>query len=89
MLLRLALTAIILALLARGIDFGESARAIAAIDLRHLALVLALVAIDRCVMIWRWVLLLRASGIAIMSRWMTRDTSTSPCRRGFRLPAVP
>lgn len=65
MLLRLAITAIILALLARGIDFGESARAIAAIDLRYLALVLALVAIDRCVMIWRWVLLLRASGIAI------------------------
>lgn len=65
MLLRLAITAIILALLARGIDFGESARAIAAIDLRYLALVLALVAIDRCVMIWRWILLLRASGIAI------------------------
>ena len=44
MLLRLAITAVILGLLARGIDFGESARAIAAIDLRYLALVLALVA---------------------------------------------
>jgi uncharacterized membrane protein YbhN (UPF0104 family) len=65
MLLRLAITAIILALLARGIDVGESARAIASIDLRFLALVLALVAVDRCVMIWRWVLLLRSSGIAI------------------------
>jgi uncharacterized protein (TIRG00374 family) len=65
MLLRLAITAIILAILAVGIDMGASARAIAAIDLRYLALVLGLVAIDRAVMILRWVLLLRASGIAI------------------------
>jgi len=68
MLLRIAITAIILAILAMGIDMGASARAIAAIDLRYLALVLGLVAIDRLVMIWRWVLLLRASGIAITTR---------------------
>ena len=65
MLIRLAITAVILALLARGIDFGESARAIASIDLRYLALVLGLVAVDRCVMIWRWILLLRSSGVSI------------------------
>jgi hypothetical protein len=65
MLLRLAITAIILAILAMGIDMGDAARAIAAIDLRYLALVLGLVAIDRTVMILRWVLLLRASGIVI------------------------
>ena len=65
MILRLAITAIILAILAMGIDMAESARAIAAIDLRYLALVLALVALDRMVMILRWVLLLRASGIPI------------------------
>jgi len=65
MLIRLAITAVILVLLARGIDFGESARAIAAIDLRYLALVLGLVAIDRCVMIWRWILLLRSTGVQI------------------------
>jgi len=65
MLLRIAITAIILAVLAMGIDMGASARAIAAIDLGYLALVLGLVAIDRAVMILRWVLLLRASGIAI------------------------
>ena len=65
MLLRLAITAVILAILAMGIDMGDSARAIAALDLRYLALVLGLVAIDRSVMILRWVLLLRASGIAI------------------------
>jgi uncharacterized membrane protein YbhN (UPF0104 family) len=44
---------------------GAATRAIAAIDLGYLALVLSLVAIDRAVMILRWVLLLRASGIAI------------------------
>ena len=65
MLIRVVITAVILALLARGIDFGESARAIASIDLRFLALVLGLVAVDRCVMIWRWILLLRSSGISI------------------------
>ena len=65
MLLRLAITAVILAILAMGIDMGASARAIAVIDLRYLGLVLGLVALDRAVMILRWVLLLRASGIAI------------------------
>ena len=65
MLLRLAITAVILAILAMGIDMGDAARAIAAIDLRYLALVLGLVAVDRALMILRWVLLLRASGIAI------------------------
>jgi uncharacterized protein (TIRG00374 family) len=68
MLIRLAITAVILAILAMGIDMTESARAIAAINLRYLALVLGLVAIDRMVMILRWVLLLRASGIAITTR---------------------
>jgi len=68
MLVRLAITAVILAILAMGIDMTESARAIAATDLRYLALVLGLVAIDRTVMILRWVLLLRASGIAITTR---------------------
>lgn len=68
MLLRFAITAIILAILVLGIDMGASARAIAAIDLRYLGLVLGLVAIDRAVMILRWVLLLRAGGIAITTR---------------------
>jgi uncharacterized protein (TIRG00374 family) len=67
MILRFIMTAVILAILAMGIDMGESARAIAAIDLRYLALVLGLVAIDRAVMILRWLLLLRASNINISS----------------------
>jgi hypothetical protein len=65
MLVRLAITAVILAILAMGIDMRESAAAIALIDLRYLAAVLALVAVDRAVMILRWILLLRARGIAI------------------------
>lgn len=65
MVVRLAITAIILALLAMGIDMRAAARAIAEIDVRYLAAVLALVAVDRAVMIHRWLLLLRARGIAI------------------------
>ena len=65
MLIRLAITAVILAIMAMGIDMGAAARATAEIDPGYLALVLVLVAIDRCVMILRWFLLLRARGIAI------------------------
>ena len=65
MILRLIVTAAILGILATGIDMGEAGRAIAAIDLRYLGLVLGLVAIDRIVMILRWVLLLRAGNIEI------------------------
>jgi uncharacterized membrane protein YbhN (UPF0104 family) len=64
-LVRLVVTAAILGYLSTRIDMGDAARAIAAISLPHLAAVLVLVAIDRAVMILRWLLLLRASGIAI------------------------
>ena len=64
-LVRLAITAAILAYLATRIDMAEAARAMAAISRPHLAAVLVLVAIDRGIMILRWLLLLRASGIAI------------------------
>jgi len=72
MLLRLAITAIILAILAMGIDMGAAARAIATIDLRYLAVVLGLVAVDRAVMILRWILLLRARDIRITTSEATR-----------------
>jgi uncharacterized membrane protein YbhN (UPF0104 family) len=65
MIVRLAITAVILALLATRIDMADSGRAVAAVSLPHLLLVLALVAVDRSIMILRWILLLRASGIAI------------------------
>jgi len=62
---RLAVTAAILLYLSTRIDMSEAARAVAAISRPHLAGVLVLVAADRAVMILRWVLLLRASGISI------------------------
>lgn len=71
-LVRLAVTAGILAYLATRIDMAEAARAVAAISRPHLAAVLLLVAVDRAVMILRWVLLLRASGIAITVADATR-----------------
>jgi hypothetical protein len=72
MLFRLAITVAILAYLATRIDMGEAARATAAIRTPHLVLVLMMVALDRAVMILRWVLLLRASGIAISTKDATR-----------------
>jgi uncharacterized protein (TIRG00374 family) len=58
---RFLLSAAILAYLASRIDMAAAAGAIATINPAYLLWVLVLVAIDRAVMIWRWVLLLRAS----------------------------
>ena len=63
--MRLAITVAILWYLSTRLDMSEAARAVAAISRPHLALVLALVAVDRCVMILRWILLLRGSGAAV------------------------
>lgn len=57
---RLAITAAILAYLATRIDMAQSARALLRVEPWHLLAVLALVALDRSVMILRWILLLRA-----------------------------
>lgn len=62
---RLAITAAILAWLATRIDMGAAARAVLSVSPAHLALVLLLVAVDRLVMIWRWILLLTARGVAV------------------------
>ena len=72
MLIRLAITAAILAYLATTIDMAAAARATAAISPSHLMLVLLMVAIDRAVMILRWILLLRASGNPISTAGATR-----------------
>jgi glycosyltransferase 2 family protein len=72
MLFRLAITVAILAYLSTRIDMGEAARATAAISTPHLVLVLMMVALDRAIMILRWVLLLRASGIGISTVDATR-----------------
>lgn len=65
---RLLITAAILLFLATRIDMAESARALLRIDRRYLVAVLALVAVDRLVMIVRWVLLLRAVGTKVSLR---------------------
>lgn len=62
---RLVLSAAILGWLSTRIDMAEAWRAIISIKRGHLAFVLLLVALDRVVMIYRWVLLLRASGVPI------------------------
>jgi uncharacterized protein (TIRG00374 family) len=62
---RAILSAAILWWLSTRIDMAEAARAMLSVDLRYLAAVLALVALDRVIMIYRWVLLLRASGVPI------------------------
>lgn len=62
---RAAITAAILAYLLREVDAGAALGAILRADRRALLVVAALVLLDRAVMIWRWVLLLRSSGTAI------------------------
>jgi uncharacterized protein (TIRG00374 family) len=62
---RLILSAAILAWLATRIDMAEAVRAVFTVRLPHLVFVLALVALDRVIMIHRWVLLLQASGVPI------------------------
>jgi uncharacterized protein (TIRG00374 family) len=64
-LVRLAITAAILFYLSTRIDMAATARAVADVSRLHLAVVLVMVGIDRAVMILRWWLLLRASGIVI------------------------
>ena len=62
---RALLTVAVLVLLASRIDLRETVAALGRLDLRLAVVVLALVAADRAVMIWRWVILLRARGTAI------------------------
>ena len=64
---RSLLSVAILWWLSTRIDMGEAVRAVFTVRLPHLLFVLALVGLDRVVMIYRWVLLLRASGVAISS----------------------
>ena len=62
---RAGITAVILAYLLRQVDAGAALRAMVQASPLALAIVAVLVLLDRVVMIWRWVLLLRASGTAI------------------------
>ena len=60
--LRGLLSAAILGFLASRIDMGAALAALLRVSLPHLAAVLVLVALDRGVMIGRWLLVLRSSG---------------------------
>ena len=62
---RVLLSAAILAWLATRIDMAEAIRAVFTVRLPHLLFVLALVGLDRVIMIYRWLLLLQASGVPI------------------------
>ena len=63
--MRLATTVAILAYLASTLDMRAASLAVLRVDRAYLALVLFLVALDRAVMILRWVLLLRSSKLEI------------------------
>lgn len=65
---RLFVSAAILAYLASRIDMAAAGRALVGVSVPHLLTVLGLVALDRSVMILRWVLLLRGSAIVIPAR---------------------
>jgi hypothetical protein len=65
---RALLTAGVLAILAARVDVGATAEALLRLRAPHALAVLALVALDRTVMVWRWILLLRASGVGIATR---------------------
>jgi glycosyltransferase 2 family protein len=67
-IIRFLITAAILIYLGSTIDMTAAARAVVAIDARYLVAVLGLVALDRSVMILRWILLLRASGVEVTGR---------------------
>ena len=66
--IRAIVTIAILAYLATRIDMGAAASALIGLDLAAAALVLVLIAIDRGVMIVRWLLLLRASRTTIATK---------------------
>ena len=62
---RALLTAGVLVLLATRIDVGDTAAALRRLNLPLAGAVLFLVAADRAVMIWRWIILLRARGVPV------------------------
>jgi uncharacterized membrane protein YbhN (UPF0104 family) len=65
---RALVTVGVLAWLAREISFAEAARAIVSLDPRAALIVLGLLALDRAVMIWRWLVLLRATGHTLRAK---------------------
>ena len=69
---RLLITAAILAYLIRGIDLRETAAAVLHVNPWWFGATLVLVALDRGVMILRWILLLRSAGVVLPTCSATR-----------------
>jgi uncharacterized membrane protein YbhN (UPF0104 family) len=65
---RALLTAAVLAYLASTIDLGDTARALARLSPLAAIAVLALLALDRAVIIWRWIILIRATGQRVAAK---------------------
>lgn len=80
------LTMAVLAVLASRIDVRESVQALFSLRLDAALTVLALLAIDRAIMIWRWIVLLRARGAAVSTKSATWIYLVSSFVGGF-LPA--
>jgi glycosyltransferase 2 family protein len=68
---RALVTAAVLVLLASRIDLRATGAAIVRLDPGLALVVVLLVAADRAIMIWRWIILLRARGTAISARSAT------------------
>lgn len=83
---RLLITVLVLGLLFSRLDLAATAAAIGRLSARSAIAVLALVALDRVVMIWRWIVLLRAAGQQISTKSATWIYLVSSFVGGF-LPA--
>lgn len=86
--IRTLVTAAVLLLLLLNIDTGDAMRAIARLDGRVLVLVATLLALDRGVMVWRWIALLRAAGQPISTKSATWIYLVSSFVGGFLLAGV-
>ena len=84
--IRALITAGVLSLILWKVDGREALRAIARLDLRVLLLVGALLVLDRALMVWRWIALLRAAGQPISTKSATWIYLVSSFVGGF-LPA--
>ena len=65
---RLAVTLAVLVYLALQIDLGETARALLRLPFWTIVAVAGLLAIDRGVIIWRWIILIRATGQRVAAK---------------------
>ena len=75
--LRALLTLAVLAVLALKIDMRAAGEALLRLRLDAAVAVLALLAADRAMMVWRWIILLRARGTSVSTKIRDLDLSSS------------